>query len=66
MATPTYWNDALTEAVKVFEDSGYAIRWLETVNAALGGVAPRDLLDTEVGWLSVKRELAAIEYGHPL
>ncbi|PPE72736.1 hypothetical protein C3942_16945 [Solimonas fluminis] len=66
MTKPTHWNDALAEALNVFEDAQYAARWLETPNVALGGAAPRDLLDTESGWQVVKRALAAVEYGHPL
>jgi len=66
MTQPAHWNDALAEALKVFEDAQYAAQWLETPNVALGGAIPRDLLDTESGWQAVKRELAAVEYGHPL
>lgn len=65
MIDPPFLESARLEATAVFEDAAYAVRWLETPNAALGDRSPRSLLDTRAGLLLVRRELAAIEHGLP-
>jgi putative toxin-antitoxin system antitoxin component (TIGR02293 family) len=50
-------------AIDVFEDESNAIEWMRQPNLALGGTAPLDLLDTEVGGDCVRQVLNAIETG---
>ena len=50
-------------AGEVFEDSAAALAWLRTDNAALGGVTPLSLLDTDIGADSVLDTLGRIEHG---
>jgi putative toxin-antitoxin system antitoxin component (TIGR02293 family) len=40
-----------------------ATRWLKRPNRALGGAAPLDLIDTELGARSVENVLGRIAYG---
>ncbi len=47
----------------VFEDAGTALDWLRSSNAALGGVTPLSLLDTEIGADTVLDTLGRIEHG---
>ena len=47
----------------VFEDADSALNWLQSQNAALGGVTPLSLLDTEIGADSVLDTLGRIEHG---
>ncbi len=50
-------------AHEVFEDFNAALNWLKSPNAALSGVAPLTLLDTDVGAESVLDTLGRIEHG---
>lgn len=50
-------------AVEVFEAGDPALAWLKTENAALGGVTPLSLLDTDIGADSVLETLGRIEHG---
>lgn len=50
-------------AEQVFEDIGQAMNWLQSPNAALGGVTPLSLLDTDIGAESVLDTLGRIEHG---
>lgn len=50
-------------AEAVFEDTGGALSWLQSANAALGGVTPMSLLDTDIGADSVIDTLGRIEHG---
>jgi len=50
-------------AEAVFEDTGGALSWLQSANAALGGVTPMSLLDTDIGADSVMDTLGRIEHG---
>ena len=50
-------------AETVFEDADAALSWLQSTNAALGGVTPLSLLDTEIGADSVLDTLGRIEHG---
>ena len=50
-------------AIDVFEDQAAAIAWMRQPNAALGGVAPLELMDTEPGAVSVREVLNAIATG---
>lgn len=50
-------------AEEVFEDNTAALTWLKTDNAALGGVTPLSLLDTDIGADSVLDTLGRIEHG---
>ena len=50
-------------AGEVFEAVQPALAWLETANAALGGVTPLSLLDTDIGADSVLETLGRIEHG---
>jgi putative toxin-antitoxin system antitoxin component (TIGR02293 family) len=47
----------------VFESTEVALNWLQAANAALGGVSPLSLLDTEIGAESVLDTLGRIEHG---
>jgi putative toxin-antitoxin system antitoxin component (TIGR02293 family) len=51
------------KGVEVFNDKDNFKSWLETKNLALGGVKPKNLLDTSFGIGMVKDELIRIEYG---
>jgi len=53
----------VARAEEVFEDLGASLDWLKTLNAALGGVTPFSLLDTDVGAESVLDTLGRIEHG---
>ena len=53
----------VARAEEVFEDLGASLDWLKTPNAALGGVTPFSLLDTDVGAESVLDTLGRIEHG---
>ena len=50
-------------AAEVFEAAAPALAWLKTENAALGGVTPMSLLDTDIGADSVLDTLGRIEHG---
>ena len=50
-------------AETVFEETAAALAWLQSPNAALGGVTPLSLLDTDVGADSVLDTLGRIEHG---
>ena len=50
-------------AEAVFEDTEAALSWLQSANAALGGVTPMSLLDTDIGADSVMDTLGRIEHG---
>jgi putative toxin-antitoxin system antitoxin component (TIGR02293 family) len=57
---------ALVHAISVFEDAGYAVRWLKEPNEALGGARPISLLATVEGDEIIHAELGAIEHGLPV
>jgi putative toxin-antitoxin system antitoxin component (TIGR02293 family) len=50
-------------AEEVFEGLDVALDWLKSPNAALAGVTPLSLLDTDVGAESVLDTLGRIEHG---
>jgi putative toxin-antitoxin system antitoxin component (TIGR02293 family) len=50
-------------AESVFEDADLALNWLQRPNAALCGVTPLSLLDTDIGADSVLDTLGRIEHG---
>lgn len=50
-------------AETVFEGADSALNWLQSQNAALGGVTPLSLLDTDIGADSVLDTLGRIEHG---
>lgn len=50
-------------AETVFEDTEAALAWLQSANAALGGVTPLSLLDTDIGADGVLDTLGRIEHG---
>jgi len=50
-------------AAEVFEAQDLAIAWLKTPVAALGGVTPLSLVDTNVGADSVMDTCGRIEHG---
>ena len=54
---------AVGRAKEVFEDLDAALNWLKSPNAALSGVAPLSLLDTDIGAESVLDTLGRIEHG---
>lgn len=54
------------EARRVMEREGVAELWLHQRNSALGGVAPAELVDSDVGHEEAVRLLARIEHGLPL
>ena len=47
----------------LFEDTDNALNWLQQPNAALGGVTPLSLLDTDIGAHAVLDTLGRIEHG---
>ncbi|WP_415034030.1 antitoxin Xre/MbcA/ParS toxin-binding domain-containing protein [Azonexus sp.] len=50
-------------AETVFENADRALNWLQSPNAALAGVSPLSLLDTDIGADSVLDTLGRIEHG---
>ncbi|MFZ5484519.1 MAG: type II toxin-antitoxin system Xre/ParS family antitoxin [Pseudomonadota bacterium] len=50
-------------AETVFEDWPAALDWLKSPNAALGGVTPLSLMDTDIGAEAVLDTLGRIEHG---
>ncbi|GAB3467048.1 hypothetical protein GCM10027321_34030 [Massilia terrae] len=53
----------LEKALAVLEDRDAARTWLRQSNRSIGGEAPLELLDTEVGYELVMDTLGRIEYG---
>ena len=53
----------LRRGLEVFEDEDSFLRWLSAKSIALGGVAPKELLDNSFGIQLVRDELGRIEYG---
>lgn len=53
----------LEKALAVLEDRDAARTWLRQANRSIGGEAPLELLDTEVGYELVLDTLGRIEYG---
>jgi len=49
--------------INVFEDKEKFDTWLSNSNVALGGIKPKELLDTSFGIGLLKDELSSIEYG---
>ncbi len=49
--------------IEVFEDKEKFSTWLNIKNIALGGIAPKELLDTSFGIGLLKDELSCIEHG---
>jgi len=49
--------------IEVFDDQDKFNVWLLTKNVALGGIKPKDLLDSSFGIQLLKDELTRIEYG---
>ena len=50
-------------AIEVLGDETRAVEWLRNPNRGLGGEAPVNLLDTDVGTGAVLDELLRLEYG---
>ena len=50
-------------ATEVFEDLDASLDWLKSENAALSGVTPLSLLDTDIGAETVLDTLGRIEHG---
>lgn len=53
----------LEHATRTFGDEADAADWLRSTNVALGGIAPLELADTEVGAREVDDLLGRLEYG---
>ncbi len=53
----------LWRAVETFEDLDAALGWMKSPNAALAGVTPFSLVDTDIGAESVMNTLGRIEHG---
>ncbi len=51
------------KGIDVFGDKDNFNTWLEHKNIALGGIKPKDLLDSSFGIELIKDELMRIEYG---
>lgn len=49
--------------IEVFEDKEKFNTWLTNKNIALGGIVPKELLDTSFGIGLLKDELSSIEHG---
>ncbi|TVQ50942.1 MAG: DUF2384 domain-containing protein [Saprospirales bacterium] len=56
-------TDLFLYGTEVFEKSDYFFKWLDLPNAALGGLAPVELLDVPGGIDKVKDLLGRIDYG---
>ncbi|GAA4010630.1 hypothetical protein GCM10022408_23730 [Hymenobacter fastidiosus] len=54
----------LAKGLEVFEDEGDFHHWLNTVNVALGGIRPIQLLSSAIGREQVRDLLGRIQYGH--
>jgi putative toxin-antitoxin system antitoxin component (TIGR02293 family) len=54
---------AISQAVEVLGTIDKARVWLKTPNRALGGEAPLDLLDTDIGARQVEEVLLRLNYG---
>jgi putative toxin-antitoxin system antitoxin component (TIGR02293 family) len=50
-------------AMEVFKDEIIAKRWIKSPAKALGGIAPIDFTDTDIGAKEVENLLGRIEYG---
>lgn len=48
---------------KIFGDEHKFTTWLETTNVAMGGIIPKELLDSSFGIHFIKDELMRIEHG---
>ena len=53
----------IARAEEVFEDRDAAVDWMKTPNAALSGVVPLSLMDTDIGAENVLDTLGRIEHG---
>lgn len=53
-------------ATHVLGEQQKASRWLTSESRALGGEAPLQMLDTDIGTQRVQQELREIEFGMPL
>ena len=51
------------QAADVFEDEDLAAQWMRRGNAALGGLTPLEVLDTQPGYDRVRDILARIAFG---
>lgn len=51
------------QAADVFEDEGLAAEWMRRANAALGGLTPLEVLDTQPGYDRVRDILSRIAFG---
>ena len=49
--------------ISVFEDYANFIAWMEASNIPLGGIAPKEVLDTTIGINMVHNQLGRIEHG---
>lgn len=54
------------DAMTLFADKRRAVKWLRSGNDGLGGAAPLDLLDTDIGAQRVEESLDRLRYGVPL
>lgn len=52
-----------TKGVEIFGDKDNFNSWLDNKNVALGGIKPRELMDSSFGIELVKDELTRIEHG---
>ncbi len=50
-------------AMEVFKDQAIAKRWIKSPAKALGGIAPIDFTETDIGAREVENLLGRIEYG---
>ncbi|MGF1670012.1 MAG: antitoxin Xre/MbcA/ParS toxin-binding domain-containing protein [Balneolaceae bacterium] len=53
----------LSKGIEVFGNKSSFYTWLETKNIALGGIKPKDLLDSSFGIDLLNNELIRIEHG---
>ncbi|QDD64273.1 DUF2384 domain-containing protein [Herbaspirillum seropedicae] len=51
------------QAADVFEDEALAAEWMRRANAALGGMTPLEVLDTQPGYDRVRDILSRIAFG---
>lgn len=51
------------KGIDIFGDKDNFNEWLDNINVALGGIKPRELLDSSFGIQLIKDELGRIEHG---
>ncbi len=53
----------ITKGLQVFGDKEQLLTWIKSENQALGGVAPLDLMQSQLGIYEVEQQLGRLAYG---